>query len=193
MTTVLDEVVQCWFGGNAPEQMQQPQAKWFRKDPDFDQLLQQRFAGTWQAAMAGQLAMPSAAEPLALLGYIVLTDQLSRNMYRDTAQAFASDALALAAARQLVDAAADQVLPPMARVFAYLPFEHSEQLADQDVSVALFQTLAAYPHSAEFIDYAQRHRDIIRRFGRFPHRNALLGRPSTPEELAFLQQPGSSF
>lgn len=193
MTTVLDEVVQCWFGGRAPEQMQQPQAKWFRKDPDFDQLLQQRFANTWQAAMAGQLAMPSVAEPLALLGYIVLTDQLSRNMYRDTGQAFASDTLALAAARQLVDAAADQALPPMARVFAYLPFEHSEQLADQDVSVALFQTLAAYPYSAEFIDYAQRHRDIIRRFGRFPHRNALLGRPSTPEELAFLQQPGSSF
>ena len=130
-----------------------------------------------------------ANDPQGCLALIILLDQFSRNMFRGSAQAFAADEKALAHARTAVERGLDQQLPPFQRTFVYLPFEHSESLADQDRSVALFEALG----DENTYDYAVRHRDIIVRFGRFPHRNVILGRESTPEELEFLKEPGSSF
>jgi uncharacterized protein (DUF924 family) len=129
----------------------------------------------------------------------LLTDQFPRSIYRDSAKAFAFDTKALSLARDGVDLGFDNALRSLEKVFFYLPLEHSELLADQQQSVSLFQKLVdeagpdQKPTFAEYFDFAMRHRDIISRFGRFPHRNEALGRISTPEELAFLQQPGSGF
>ena len=123
------------------------------------------------------------------LALIVLLDQFSRNMFRGTARAFAADAKALSVACAALDRGFDQEAPAVLRSFFYLPFEHSEVLADQERSVALFEALG----DADGLDYAIRHHDIIARFGRFPHRNELLGRENTPEESTFLTQPGSRF
>jgi uncharacterized protein (DUF924 family) len=133
------------------------------------------------------------------LALILLLDQLPRAIHRDTAAAFAQDAKARRVAGQGLDSGADRLLRPIERLFFYLPFEHSEVLDDQDRSVELFrELLLEVPPShretfAGFVDYAVRHRDVIKQFGRFPHRNVILGRESTPEEKAFLEQPGSSF
>ena len=141
----------------------------------------------WRETALGQLAL------------IVLTDQFPRNMYRDTPAAFAFDALARRWCHEGIEAEADRALRPIERVFFYLPLEHSESLADQDLSLSVFRELAleAAPAMREsfdnFASYAVRHHAVIARFGRFPHRNAILGRASTPEEAAFLLTPGSSF
>lgn len=130
--------------------------------------------------------------PAAGIGFVLFLDQFPRNLFRDDGRAYAYDARARAAARRLIEASVAR-FTPMERVFLYLPFEHSEELADQDYSVALYQALLAEMPEAEkgiygsFLDYAEKHRDVIRRFGRFPHRNADLGRESTPEELEFLK------
>jgi uncharacterized protein (DUF924 family) len=132
--------------------------------------------------------------PDGALALIVVLDQFARNIHRGDLRAFAGDTIALATARALVDTGADRALPPVRRVFVYLPFEHAEDLACQDEALRLFGALAAEsPEHADTLDYARRHRDIIARFGRFPHRNEVLGRPSTPDEEAFLAQPGSRF
>lgn len=150
-----------------------------------------RFGGVIEAALAS--ALPAAWQP-APLAELLLLDQFTRNVFRGTPRAFAGDARALVLARQLVDSGAHLALHPLERAFAYLPFEHAEDLAMQDRSVALFEALATGdPYFDDTLDYARRHRDIVQRFGRFPHRNAILGRASTPDEIAFLQQPGSSF
>ncbi len=114
-------------------------------------------------------------------------------MFRGSARAFATDALARAAASLIVDQGWDRGLTPDERMFAYLPFEHSESLADQERCLALMREISAFPETADLPKWAEAHLVIIRRFGRFPHRNAVLGRASTPEELEFLNQPGSSF
>jgi uncharacterized protein (DUF924 family) len=173
-------------------------AFWFRRDPAFDQEIRTRFASVREAAVAGELDAWSATSR-GRLALIVLVDQFSRNLNRGDAGAFRHDALALAWARAALAAGDGDTLRPVERVFAYLPFEHSEVLADQDRSVALFTALRdgvsaeLRPSFDGFLDYARRHRDIIVRFGRFPHRNAALGRASTPQESAFLALPGSSF
>jgi uncharacterized protein (DUF924 family) len=131
--------------------------------------------------------------PDGALTLAILLDQFPRNLFRGRPEAFAQDAKARATAQAAIARGFDQLLAPVERVFIYLPFEHSEALDDQHRSVALFESLPAVPWRAEQIDYAARHRDIIARFGRFPHRNAALGRVSAAEEAAFLQQPGSSF
>jgi uncharacterized protein (DUF924 family) len=132
-----------------------------------------------------------AAEPLA---EILLLDQFTRNIFRDTVRAFAGDERALALARQFVASGADLALHPLQRWFAYLPYEHAEDLAAQDEAVRLIGALAAAdPGHGQALDYALRHRDVVRRFGRFPHRNAVLGRASSAAEIAYLQQPGSGF
>ena len=123
-----------------------------------------------------------------------MLDQFPRNLFRDSPRAWATDALAREVARHALARGLDVTLPPVWRWFFYLPFEHSEDIHDQRLAVSLFEALVPqHPSGTEVLEYARRHHDIIARFGRFPHRNATLGRESTPEEVAFLQEPGSSF
>jgi uncharacterized protein (DUF924 family) len=131
--------------------------------------------------------------PRACLARIIVLDQFPRHIHRGAAAAFSSDALALEAAKHLVSSGWDRDLLPVERMFAYLPFQHSESLADQERSCALCKPLEGFPETPTVYRYAAAHRDIIARFGRFPHRNAALGRANTPEEAEFLKQPGSSF
>jgi uncharacterized protein (DUF924 family) len=187
----VDAILDFWFGTGAVAAA--PRAEWFRKDAAFDALIAARFGALVEQALAGGLADWAQAPPGAL-ARVLLLDQFTRNVLRDTPRAFAGDALALAAARSMVARGDDQALTPLRRVFVYLPFEHAEDRAAQAESLRLFAALRATdPALADFEDYAQRHAVVIERFGRFPHRNAVLGRESTAEELAFLQQPGSRF
>lgn len=186
-------VLDFWFGAEGTPEHGRVRAEWFRKDAGFDAQIAQRFGPLVEQALAGGLTH-WAARPAGALARIVLLDQFTRNMFRDTARAFAGDALALAAARALVADGADAALRPEQRVFAYLPFEHDESLGAQDESVRLFTALAAEaPALQGMLNYAHQHRAVIARFGRFVHRNELLGRVSTAEELAFLTEPGSRF
>ena len=182
------DVLDFWFG---PGDEARPE--WFRKDPAFDALIGQRFGARIEAALAGGLDSWSAW-PQAALARIVLLDQFTRNAFRDTPRAFAGDALALAAARDLVARGLDRTLPPRWRAFAYLPFEHAEDAAAQQESLRLFGALAAeHPALADLLVWAHKHADVITRFGRYPHRNAVLGRPDSAAEQAFLAEPGSRF
>jgi uncharacterized protein (DUF924 family) len=180
-----------WFGRGTAEYLR-PRAAWFTKDATFDAEVRARFLPDWDRASRGELAA-WADEPARCLAYIILCDQVPRNVFRGDAKAFSTDPLARDAARRAVDRGDDRTLAPVQRWFVYLPFEHSESLDDQRTAVALFEQLRDDPASAVAIDYARRHLEIIERFGRFPHRNAALGRASTPEEEAFLLTPGSSF
>jgi uncharacterized protein (DUF924 family) len=184
------EILPFWFG--PPGERGKQQKRWFEKSDAFDREVRERFLPLHEEAAAGRLAhlKASAADCLAL---IVLLDQFPRNMFRGAPRAFATDPLALEAARHAVERGFDRGLLPVERLFVYLPFEHSEALADQERSCELTKPLDAYPETNEVYRYAVLHRDIIRRFGRFPHRNAILGRTSTPEEIEFLKGPGSSF
>jgi uncharacterized protein (DUF924 family) len=183
-----DDVLAFWFGEGADYGKRHK--RWFEKDPAFDAELARRFV-----ALHDELAAERAwlDGPLACLARILVLDQFPRNMFRGTARAFASDALALETARLAVAERYDRRLLPVERLFVYLPFEHSERLEDQERACELCAPLAAFPETDDALRYAIAHRDIIRRYGRFPHRNAILGRPSTPAELEFLRQPGSSF
>jgi len=141
----------------------------------------------WEGASRGGLA-PWGATPLASLALIVVLDQFPRNMFRGDARAFSTDARALAVATRAVERGDDRLLQAAERTFAYLPFEHAEDLSAQRRSLELFAA-----HDPDNLEWAKRHHDIVERFGRFPHRNAVLGRKSTPEEIEFLKRPGSSF
>lgn len=167
--------------------------EWFRKDGAFDAAIRERFGAEVETALTGAIVDGPDETQLA---NILLLDQFTRNIFRDTPRAFAGDAQALAIATMLVAAGRDKNLSPWQRWFAYLPFEHSESLLGQERSVALFAGLRREMQHEAFdnaYDYALRHRAVIERFGRFPHRNAILGRASTAEETEFLTQPGSSF
>ena len=179
-----------WFG--PASERGKAHKHWFVKSEAFDLEVRERFLAVYEDAAAGKLAhlKESAADCLAL---IVLLDQFPRNMFRGTPRAFATDPLALEIARHAVTRGFDRSLLPMERLFVYLPFEHSENLADQERACDLTQPLDLVAPELKAYSYALAHRDIIRRFGRFPHRNAILGRASTPEELEFLKGPGSSF
>jgi uncharacterized protein (DUF924 family) len=179
------DVLDFWF-------KETPPAKWFASDPSFDAEIRSRFEAAWRSGCAGGLAHWED-ELNGQLALILLFDQFPRNMFRGTARAFAADPLALEAARHAVDQGFDRTLAPVERLFVYLPFEHSERLEDQLSACELMEPLQAFPETADIYRYAQAHRDIVQRFGRFPHRNAALGRASTPEELEFLKQPGSGF
>lgn len=185
-------ILDFWFG--SPEQMSygKPRQIWFIKKNEFDREVQLRFFNDYEQAAAGELDSWKST-PLSCLALILLLDQFPRNMFRGTDRAFATDWQALSAAQYAIAQGYDRELLPVQRWFVYCPFEHSENLEDQNRSVALFQQLSDDPDSADAINYAIRHREIIIRFGRFPHRNEILERASTPEELEFLQQPGSSF
>lgn len=159
-------------------------SRWFAKDAAFDARFRSTFLAAHEAAAAGALDR-WAATPHGALALLVLLDQFPRNSFRDTPRMYATDARARAVAAAAVDAGFDQAVPEDLRLFFYLPFAHSESLADQERSVALS---AALPPPA--CDHARRHRDIVARFGRFPHRNPILGRATTPEEQAFLDGGG---
>lgn len=200
MKSGADAVLRFWFGDHPDEVLaiQAQSARWFRREAAFDDQIRTRFGALREAAIAGTLD-DWRVSPRERLALIILVDQFSRNLFRASAQAFAHDALAR---RWCVDGLArgdDRQLLPVERWFFYLPLEHSESLDDQQRSVALFTALRDEasadwrPMFAGALDFAEKHRVIIERFGRFPHRNAVLGRVSTAEELAFLEQPGSSF
>ncbi|MCX7149062.1 MAG: DUF924 domain-containing protein [Rhodocyclales bacterium] len=167
--------------------------EWFRKDETFDAAIRERFGADVEAALRSTRDDGSDEN---LLVRILLLDQFTRNIFRGTPRAFAGDAQALVLAETLVAAGRDKNLSPYQRWFAYLPFEHGESLLDQERAVALFAGLRREMQNEAFAsacDYAVRHREVIARFGRFPHRNVILGRASTAEEIEFLKQPGSSF
>ena len=189
-----------WFGLHASDAAvaQEKSGLWWGKDPQADQEIRQRFEA-WTDKAANRELDSWAGDAAGCLALILLTDQFPRNMYRDTPQAFATDPLALSYCKQGLHDGFDRLLRPIERVFFYLPLEHAESREEQDLAVALFEKLVAgvpladRPVFAGFLDFAVRHRDVIGRFGRFPHRNRILGRASRPEELAFLQEKGSSF
>jgi uncharacterized protein (DUF924 family) len=186
-------VLDFWFRPDADGKWRTTErAGWFRKDDAFDATIRDRFGELIARALAGGLGEWCTAPPGALARVLVL-DQFTRNAFRGTPQAFAGDARALATARAALDQGFDAVLAPVERWFLYMPFEHAEDLGDQARAVALFTALAEQTGLDGPLDWAKRHEAVIRRFGRFPHRNAILGRASTPEEEAFLRTPGSSF
>jgi uncharacterized protein (DUF924 family) len=188
-----EAVLDFWFGPPDDPGHRLPRPAWFRKDPAFDQQVRERFGPTIEAALAGRLGA-WASEPLPALAQVIVLDQFTRNAFRDTARAFAGDERALAAAQAMVDAGQDRSLSGVQRQFVYMPFEHAEDRAAQEQALRLFARLGEdEPALADLLRWAQAHHDIVARFGRFPHRNALLGRTSTPEEEAFLKTPGSSF
>tara|TARA_R110000796_G_scaffold89156_2_gene192611 strand:+ start:1869 stop:2414 length:546 start_codon:yes stop_codon:yes gene_type:complete len=181
MPSDAQAVLDFWFEALTP-------AQWFKKDLEMDSTIQSRFGElhtqaaqcecyTWRQTAQGRLAE------------IIVLDQFSRNIFRDDARAFATDALALALAQEAVAAGADAELTPQQRAFLYMPYMHSESAAIHALAMKLFDQ----PGLENNLDFEVRHKAIIDRFGRYPHRNALLGRASTDEELAFLKQPGSSF
>jgi uncharacterized protein (DUF924 family) len=161
--------------------------KWFKKDAGFDAEITRRFSALWQRATAGS---PPAWEdtPEAALALVILLDQFPRNMFRGDGRAFATDTLARGVADRAIARGFDQAVPASERLFFYLPFEHSESLADQERGFALIDALG----DDDLRRWSKIHADIIRRFGRFPHRNTALGRATTPEEQAFLDGGGFS-
>lgn len=184
-----DEVLAFWFEGDASLFRE----KWFKADPAFDATCRHTFGAALDAARAGAFDSWTAT-PRGTLALLVLLDQFSRNIHRGTPLAFAADPKARRIAAAAVERGDDRALGPFERGFLYLPFEHSEDLADQDRSVELFESLRGTYESADrAIEYAERHRDVILRFGRFPHRNAILGRESTPDEVAYLAEPDAGF
>lgn len=193
LPTEARRVLDFWFGPPGSPAHGTNRPEWFRKDAVFDASIHEAFGGLIEQGLRGELAAWSVA-PHSALAEIIVLDQFTRNVFRGTPRAFAGDSRALAAARALVGAQQDEALAPVERSFVYLPFEHAEGMAMQEESVRLYTRLAAIaPQTEEALDYARRHLVIIERFGRFPHRNQILGRHSTAEELEFLQQPGSGF
>ncbi|NYE62870.1 uncharacterized protein (DUF924 family) [Duganella sp. 1224] len=191
MNAQAQAVLDFWFGGALPRK------EWFRKDDAFDREIAQRFGDDIAQALEGGLHHWDADGPHGALARILVLDQFCRNVHRGSALAFAGDHQALQAALDMIDAGEDQALGPYQRAFVYLPLEHAEDLAMQERSVDLFTRLAeAAPGDkgiAGMLDYAIKHHAVIRRFGRFPHRNDILQRASTPAEAEFLQQPGARF
>jgi len=172
-------VLRFWFDEHGKD--------WFVKNPAFDAEVRERFLDVHEAAAAGKLAHWAEA-PRSCLALVIVLDQFPRNMFRGEARAFATDGPARAAARVILERGWNRHMSQSEQLFAYLPFEHSESLADQDLACALMKGF-----DPEQYRYALRHREIIGRFGRFPHRNGILGRESTAAEIEFLKLPGSGF
>ncbi|MDP1929985.1 MAG: DUF924 family protein [Gammaproteobacteria bacterium] len=200
MTEGPETIIEFWFGTELDDAAaaRQQSPLWWAKRDETDALIRQRFENFVMSAGTGAL-QDWAATAIGRLALIILTDQFTRNIYRDTPAAFGFDERARELCLTGLERGDDRQLRAIQRVFFYLPLEHSENVEHQRLSVSLFNGLAAEASTglqslfAGFADYAVRHQVIIERFGRFPHRNALLGRTSTPEEVEFLKQPGSSF
>ncbi|RMF27197.1 MAG: DUF924 domain-containing protein [Cyanobacteria bacterium J083] len=192
MSQSITAVLDFWFG--VPESIGygKPKKEWFVKDAEFDNELRSRFFATYNLAAEGKLN-DWRDSPEGCLALILVFDQFPRNIFRNMPQAFATDSLALDLAKYAVNSGFDAALLNVQKWFVYLPLEHSENLADQAEAVRLFSTLQGDPNSVSAIDYARRHLEVIKRFGRFPHRNKILGRASTPAEIEFLKTPGSRF
>ena len=184
------DVRDFWFGTG--EAFGKARGEWYRKDPAFDGEIRARFGGLLEAAARRELE-PWRETPASMVALVVVLDQFSRNLFRDDARSFAQDAHARECAREALARGDEAVLAPVERQFLYMPFEHGESLADQELAIERMASLDAYPETKGLVEWARRHEAIIRRFGRFPHRNAALGRASTPEEVEFLKQPGSGF
>ena len=184
----FEEVLDFWFG----EPRGRSRAQWFRKDAAFDAVIRERF-GALHAAAARREREAWRANAGSMLALVVVLDQFSRNLYRGDARAFAQDGHARECAVEALMRGDDLGLVPVERQFLYLPFEHSEDRADQEKCVDLMRSLEAFGETRGLSGWAVKHCEIIERFGRFPHRNAALGRASTPEEVEFLKQPGSGF
>lgn len=197
---MIEPIIEFWFGPLAgPEDFNRDRYDiWFRNGRAYDAIIRERFGAAYGRACRGELDC-WAATPHGRLALILLLDQFSRHIHRDTPLAFAQDSKAQALTRTGVALGHDKQLFPIQQTFFYLPLEHAEDPALQKESVTLFSQLAAAvapalkPDFEGFLDYARRHRDVIARFGRFPDLNPILGRDSTAEEIAFLRQPGSSF
>ncbi len=185
---MICQVLDFWFGTKESEEYGGNRKAWWVKDPSFDAEIRHRFLAGQRRAAKGEYDF-LAESPQGMTALVIMLDQFPRNLYRDSLRAFATDARALALTKRAVDTGMDKDLIPAMRLFLYLPLEHSEDLEDQERSVALYKAL----DFADTYDFAVRHRNVVARFGRFPHRNNVLGRKSTVEEIEFLKQPGSSF
>ena len=200
MPSKCSEILNFWFGQNfrhgLPDKSQQ--ARWFSSDPQLDDMIRNRFCEDIEIAVHGSYSH-WCSEPTGRLAIIILLDQFSRNIYRGTAQAFAYDEQATELVLEGLDLGHDQQLIAAHRIFFYMPLEHSESLSHQKRCLALFERMykecdpAIAATMKSNLAYAQQHLDIIERFGRFPHRNAALGRVSTPQELAYLQLTNNDF
>ena len=186
------EVLDFWFGREGDPEYGQFRDEWFRQDPEFDARVTDKFAGLYEEAAAGELDnwRDDAESCLAL---VIVLDQFPRNMFRGDGRTHAEDDRAFGVSAYAVEHALDRELPAFQRMFLYMPFMHSENVEDQRRSVQLFERLAREEGAPDVVSYAVGHRDIIERFGRFPHRNEILGRETTPEEAVFLTTEGSSF
>lgn len=200
MTSQPQDILDFWFGppGSTTEIVGRQRNLWFGKSMANDRTVTERFSATLLAATASQLDH-WAETPQGRLALLIVFDQFPHHIYRNQPQAFATDPQGLTLALAALAKHEAAQLAPIERVFLYLPLEHAESNAMQELSVSLYQQLASDAAEDEravfegFLDYARKHRDVVARFGRFPHRNAILGRPSSDDELAFLKQPGSRF
>ena len=177
----IDKIIHFWFTESRPEQ-------WFKKDAAFDRLIAERFSSYHDAATSCELYVWRDTA-LGRLAEIIILDQFSRNIYRDTAEAFACDPLALSLSQEAIRTGANKSLDTQQRAFLYMPFMHSESSAIHEAAAKLFNEAGLENN----LDFELRHKEIIDRFGRYPHRNDILGRESRPEEIEFLKTPGSSF
>lgn len=200
MDTDSEDILRFWFGDDldSPEEVARRSALWFASSSDFDRQLRERFDRLPDRAARGDFAA-WVSEPRPTLALVLILDQLPRNLFRGERRAFQFDRDALATALAALDAGHDRRLHPVEASFLYLPLEHAEDLTLQDRCVELFERLARRAPSPladlieSFTGYARRHGEVIRRFGRFPHRNAVLGRPSTPAERTYLEAGGERF
>ena len=192
MPSRVGEVLDFWFGREGEPGYGEFREAWFRKDPAFDAGVTERFADLYEEAAAGNLDgwRDDARSCLAL---VIVLDQFPRNMFRGDGRIHAADGVALESSKYAVEHALDRELPAFQRMFLYMPFMHSENSEDQRRSVELFELLADEPGAPDVTSYAVGHREIVERFGRFPHRNEILDRATTPEEAEFLKTEGSSF
>jgi len=185
---IITQILNFWFGDPTSPDYGQSKSFWFNSTPEIDHKIKDTFGKTYERALKGKLE-DWKNTPEGTLALILLFDQFPRNMFRGTPQAFAMDGKALEVSKKSLKIGFDQECPVFQRKFMYLPFMHSENIEDQIKSVELFEELG----EASGLDYAKRHYDIIAHFGRFPHRNAILNRQSTHDEIEFLKEPGSSF
>ncbi len=192
MDELANDILDFWFGAPGSAERGQSRPAWFRKDPAFDDEIRRRFGHAVDDALGGRYAEWGATAHGAL-ALVILQDQFTRNIFRDTPRAFAGDARALGVAEDAVDRGLDRKLAPRERWFLYMPFEHAEDVAMQRRSLVLFEALSREMGDAGPLEWARKHADVIFRFGRYPHRNALLGRASSAEEAEYLAAPGAGF
>jgi uncharacterized protein (DUF924 family) len=187
-----EKLLDFWFASESASERDRLRDVWFQATPEFDAALAEHFRVDCDRAATGAYA-PWRDAPGTCLALILLLDQLPRNLFRNSPRAYATDAAALEIAREAVARGYDQAVVPVRRCFFYLPFQHSESLADQQTGMDLYAALPEHRDKAAFVEAAQQHCAIIARFGRFPHRNRILARADTPEELEFLRQPDAAF